>query len=352
MPLSQFLQSPVQMGHADYMRQAVQDVQNQQLANMKLKEAAAEQENKRRSLAISMLNGIANEPDQMKQAELYTRLKPMAERYDPTLKLPDQYDPSLTRALSASQLDPSVFLKQQQPNLPTGYQMNPQTGQAELIPGVDPSYGRKADPYSMPIPVTTPDGKNIFATRQEVANNPTAYAPPTPQKNTFNQENSLRDEFNTLTKDFRTVQDAYTKIGSTSDTGAGDMSMLYAYVKLLDPGSVVRESEFASAAASGSFGERVQGAVKSITSGGRLPPSLRREFLDEAGRIYNGQKAGYDRLKQTYTQRANQYQLSPENIITDYAAPAPQSAEPRLAPDGNYYIPDPNRPGKYLMVQP
>lgn len=29
-----------------------------------------------------------------------------------------------------------------------------------------------------------------------------------------------------------------------------------------------------------------------------------------------------------------------------------QQAEPRRAPDGNLYVPDPNRPGKYLMVQP
>jgi hypothetical protein len=33
---------------------------------------------------------------------------------------------------------------------------------------------------------------------------------------------------------------------------------------------------------------------------------------------------------------------------------APNSAIPgaRLAPDGNIYVPDPNRPGKYLRVQP
>jgi hypothetical protein len=33
---------------------------------------------------------------------------------------------------------------------------------------------------------------------------------------------------------------------------------------------------------------------------------------------------------------------------------APNNAIPgaRLAPDGNIYVPDPNRPGKYLRVQP
>jgi len=146
----------------------------------------------------------------------------------------------------------------------------------------------------------------------------------------FKNENTLRDEFNTLTKDFRTVQDAYTKIKGTSSTGAGDMSMLYAYVKLLDPGSVVRESEFATAAASGSFGERIRGAVKSIEEGGRLPPSLRADFMSEAGNIYNGQKQGYDRIKTNYSSLAERNRLKPENVVVDYAAPEQTQAAPQL----------------------
>lgn len=144
-----------------------------------------------------------------------------------------------------------------------------------------------------------------------------------PPETVFKNENTLRDEFNTISKDFRTVQDAYSKIKQTSDSGAGDMSMLYAYVKLLDPGSVVRESEFATAAASGSFGEQVQGAAKSILAGGRLPPSQRTEFLNEAERLYQGQKLGYDRISNVYTDIAKRKGLDPQNIITNYAEQAP-----------------------------
>lgn len=140
----------------------------------------------------------------------------------------------------------------------------------------------------------------------------------TSPENKFKYENSLRDEFTNTTKDFRTVQDAYSKIKKTSSTGAGDMSMLYSYVKLLDPGSVVRESEFATAAASGSLGERIQGAYKSISQGGRLPESLRNEFLNEATNIYNGQKEGYDRAIKTYKGLAERNKVNPENVVTDY----------------------------------
>lgn len=139
------------------------------------------------------------------------------------------------------------------------------------------------------------------------------------QQKGFERANTLRDEFNTLTKDFRTVQDAYSKIKATSDTGAGDMSLLYSYVKLLDPGSVVRESEFATAAASGSFGERMQGAVQRILTGERLPKDLRDAFKAEASTIYKSQQSGADRLEAQYTDLAKRYGLNPKDVIQQYA---------------------------------
>lgn len=148
---------------------------------------------------------------------------------------------------------------------------------------------------------------------------------------TFKSADTLRDEYNALTKDFRVVEDAYSKIKATSDTGAGDMSLLYSYVKLLDPGSVVRESEFATAAASGSFGEQVQGAVQRLMTGERLPTSLRDAFKAEAETIYRAQKQGADRLKAGYTDIAKRYGVDPANVIVNYAAPP--GVDPTLSPE-------------------
>jgi hypothetical protein len=140
-------------------------------------------------------------------------------------------------------------------------------------------------------------------------------------------ENTLRDEFNNLTKDFRVVQDAHTKINSTADTGAGDMSLLYSYVKLLDPGSVVRESEFAAAAQSGSLGQRVQNAVGRIMTGERLEPTLKKQFLDEADSLYKAQLGGANRLKAQYTDIAKRNGVNPQNVIVNYEAAAKDSPE-------------------------
>ncbi|MDO4713960.1 MAG: hypothetical protein Q4B28_04950 [bacterium] len=61
----------------------------------------------------------------------------------------------------------------------------------------------------------------------------------------------LRKEFNNLPeiKNFKTVQGMYNtvKSASTLGTAAGDMSLIFAYMKILDPNSTVRESEYANA---------------------------------------------------------------------------------------------------------
>jgi len=164
----------------------------------------------------------------------------------------------------------------------------------------------------------------------------------------FTRENTLRDEFTNTTKDFRTIQDAYSKISSTSDSAAGDLSLLYQYNKLLDPGSVVRESEFATVASSGSLGQRLQGAAQRLLSGERLTPEQRQAFKEEAGRIYESQNQSYDRVKGIYKGLAERNRVNPQNVITDYAQPkqpiitaAPRNASDRKAgavystPSGN-----------------
>lgn len=180
-------------------------------------------------------------------------------------------------------------------------------------------------PPAQPLaPVATFDktlGQNIYATREEILRDPKRYLPPS-EKPEQPKANELRDEFNALTKDFRAVQDAHTKITTTAPTGAGDMSLLYNYVKLLDPTSVVRESEFAAAAASGSFGERVQTAVNKVMTGQRLSADLRKDFINEASNLYKAQKAGAERIKEQYTNMAKRAKLNPEDVIIDYAAPA------------------------------
>jgi hypothetical protein len=62
-------------------------------------------------------------------------------------------------------------------------------------------------------------------------------------------ENKLRDDFLKGSKVFVDTKDAYTRIqDSASDpSAAGDLALIFNYMKMLDPGSTVREGEFATA---------------------------------------------------------------------------------------------------------
>lgn len=169
--------TPKTVQEADAERMGLQlkqgAIQQQQFAAQNAQE---EMQNKRRAMAVSMLNGIANEQDPAKQAALYATLKPMAERYDTTLKLPEEYDPTLSKALMYSQMSPREVLSTAQPKLPQGYRMNPETGEAELIPGIDPSFAKRGDPFGM-MPVFNPTtGQMEFVPKSAIAGG--GYQPP------------------------------------------------------------------------------------------------------------------------------------------------------------------------------
>lgn len=212
-----------------------------------------------------------------------------------------------------------------------GIAVNARLGISRPISTLMTPFGVGGAPAVSGAPATSiAPGGGVPGQRQAPAGQPAASV--LGPKPTRISPNELRDEVNALTKDFRVVQDAHTKIKNVANTGAGDMSLLYSFIKLLDPGSVVRESEFAAAAQSGSYGERIQGAVNRALTGQRLPDALRQDFIREADNLYRSQKSGTDRVIKHYTGIAERAGLDPQDVIFPYAAP--EVAIPEQAPAG------------------
>jgi len=73
----------------------------------------------------------------------------------------------------------------------------------------------------------------------------------TVSQNDFKNEQDLRKEYqgNPVYKNYTAVRGSFERIqsGAARNTGAGDLGIIYGYMKMLDPGSVVREGEFATA---------------------------------------------------------------------------------------------------------
>lgn len=132
-------------------------------------------------------------------------------------------------------------------------------------------------------------------------------------------------------KDMQQVAAAYRKIQGTSDTGAGDISLIYGYMKLVDPGSTVREGEFATAANAGAVPDRAIGWYNRVLRGEKLPPEVRKQFKGEAGSVYNAQRAQYAQLEGQYRQLAQRAGVDPNAVVLDVSGvgsiPAPGASD-------------------------
>ncbi|KKM72396.1 hypothetical protein LCGC14_1420920 [marine sediment metagenome] len=76
----------------------------------------------------------------------------------------------------------------------------------------------------------------------------------------FAQANTLFGKYAQQTSDHAAVALSFRKLAAAANdpTPAGDLAMIFAFMKIIDPGSVVRESEFATAASTGSAMTRLQ----------------------------------------------------------------------------------------------
>lgn len=130
--------------------------------------------------------------------------------------------------------------------------------------------------------------------------------PPVPKGPDQKQTNVLRKDVFTLTKPMRLVETAYEKILNAEDTPAGDMSMIFGYMKMLDPGSTVREGEYATAQQTTGIPGQIVNAYNRAYSGERLNTTQREEFLSQGKGLYDAQRKTADSAIDNILQQADQ----------------------------------------------
>lgn len=97
-------------------------------------------------------------------------------------------------------------------------------------------------------------------------------------------EMGMRKELQDRIKQDRSILNMYENVENATkgETAASDLSAIFAYMKMLDPGSVVREQEFANAQNAAGIPDRIRNVYNQALKGNRLNPTQRREFLAEA----------------------------------------------------------------------
>lgn len=193
---------------------------------------------------------------------------------------------------------------------------------------------RRSQPQAPKPPISVGPGETLL---DPVTMQPVYQGAPDPQDQ-FGNEKDLYAQYagSDPVKMYETVKSGYERVRQSAalQTGAGDMGLIYGYMKMLDPGSVVRESEFATAAQAGSYGEQIQGMVSRVINGERLPESVRQEFVQLAEGIYSETAANLGNINDQFTTRAQNYGVDPGMFIRQ-----PESYKPLQGivtmPNGN-----------------
>ncbi|XYD08806.1 hypothetical protein R1A27_28360 [Methylobacterium sp. NMS12] len=182
--------------------------------------------------------------------------------------------------------------------------------------------GKPTDDFNLSPGQTRYSGE----TNQPIA----AAAPDKPQG--FDTESKLRGEFAKGLGTFGDVHDGYGRVIAATRqreanpngvSPASDIGLVFGYMKMLDPGSVVREGEYATAANAAGIPERVRNAYNKAMKGEFLTPEQRQDFVGQAAELYGTARKTAEGVAGRYRNLATQYGVDPDRAAYLPEMPVP-----------------------------
>ena len=138
-------------------------------------------------------------------------------------------------------------------------------------------------------------------------------------KEGFKNELELKSQFKSepVYKAFQEMQSAYGQVTESlkKNSPAGDLAGATKFMKLLDPGSVVRESElFLAMSATGAL-DRFTDYANKVIKGTKLTPSQRQDFQGLADRLFSDAASAYNAKRNEYSSIGSSYGLNAERAL-------------------------------------
>lgn len=186
------------------------------------------------------------------------------------------------------------------------FQLGAQQGQGQVLlnPG-DPQRAR----YNIPNDGRTWQIDQKTGKAEPIAGNAQPYE----------QEAGVRKEFETneAVKQYRQSATAYDQMvqSANAGTGAGDVSLIYQYMKMLDPGSAVREGEFALAGQTQGVPDRIVGLYNNLVNGQRLSDNQRSQFVNLGGALQQSRYAQVNQQADFYRNVARSKGIDPKLAV-------------------------------------
>ena len=178
-------------------------------------------------------------------------------------------------------------------------------------------------------------GQIVDLNTGQVVNVPGYRIPPTAErgqadgKPKISDISSLRKEFNTESRPYKTIDDALRRIevlGTKPNPTPQDMqALVYQFVKVQDPTSVVRESEYANAASAVALTDKINNFYGILAEGKRLTPNQRRDMVETARLLRQEAMSQYGQLADSYESLAESFGMKPKLVVPnrlDRSAPS------------------------------
>jgi hypothetical protein len=148
----------------------------------------------------------------------------------------------------------------------------------------------------------------------------------------FDNALKLRSDFRAepIYKGFEETKAAKLQIDQAAKmaTPAGDLAAATKIMKILDPGSVVRESELGMAMAATGVEDKVKNYAQMVIDGTKLTPSQRKDFTELSNKLYNASAEQFNQKRGEYAGIAERNKL---DVNAAVGAPAEIKAK-QLAP--------------------
>ena len=209
-------------------------------------------------------------------------------------------------------------------------------GQERIVEGSQPYEAQSSDIRAVeyisgkPLAGTGPEGINqIGQYRSQIAPRTHVTVPVdmTGGQKGFENEMKLGSAFKgeTTYKEFHDMKSAFKQVVSSLSQGTpiGDVAGATKIMKLLDPGSVVRESELGIAMAAAGRLDRLQNYFNNMMTGQILTPTQRQDFERLATELYAAAADGYNKKRGEYMDFGQAYGFKNLDTVLGPKADAP-----------------------------
>lgn len=139
-----------------------------------------------------------------------------------------------------------------------------------------------------------------------------------PDEKKFDMEVKLSDRYQKKVAPLEESRRTFTnmKTSAAAATGQGDIALITQFMKMLDPGSVVRETEFATAQNAAGFYESLKARLQRLQGTGEiLTPAAREQYITLAKQYLDAAEKEGKKTQEAMRPIISNYGLNEQNIF-------------------------------------